>query len=194
MQLAIVVEGADALGTYASVPIAYRTVEVLDVDSPLDSNGLLPFGSRMLDAPIAKDYDALPGNHPLDWSSRFDLRSWGFVAAYIAGRRVGGAVIVPPGSGIDMLEGRAALALLWDIRVAPEVRNHGVGTALLAAGGSWAQARGARVLKVETQNTNLPACRFYAHCGFVLRAVRRGAYPELPNEVQLLWYKDLVDL
>jgi hypothetical protein len=48
--------------------------------------------------------------------------------------------------------------------------------------------RGARVLKVESQNTNVPACRFYAGRGFLLRAVRRGAYPELPHEIQLLWY------
>ena len=68
----------------------------------------------------------------------------------------------------------------------------GVGSALLAAGESWAQARSAHILKVETQNTNVPACRFYASRGFVLRDVRRGAYPELPTEVQLLWYKDLV--
>jgi hypothetical protein len=52
--------------------------------------------------------------------------------------------------------------------------------------------RGARVLKVESQNTNVPACRFYAGRGFLLRAVRRGAYPELPHEIQFLWYKDLV--
>ena len=94
-------------------------------------------------------------------------------------------------SDIEMLEGREELALLWDIRVAPAERNHGVGTALLDAGESWAGARGARVLKVETQNTNVPACRFYASHGFVLGAVGRGAYPELPNEVQFLWYKDL---
>ena len=38
-----------------------------------------------------------------------------------------------------------------------------------------------------------PACRFYAKQGCELAAIHRFAYPELPNEVQLLWYKDLKD-
>jgi len=43
---------------------------------------------------------------------------------------------------------------------------------------------------VETQNINVPACRFYARQAFVLGAVNRGAYPDLPHDVQLLWYKE----
>jgi ribosomal protein S18 acetylase RimI-like enzyme len=46
-------------------------------------------------------------------------------------------------------------------------------------------------LKVETQNNNVPACRFYARHGFQLRQAVWGAYPQLPSEVQLLWYKRL---
>lgn len=192
VQIEIVVEGSDALTTYASVPIAYQIVDVLDMDSPSDSDGVLPYTLRRLDAPIDKDYDAQPGNHPLDWPTRFDVRSWGFLAARSDGYRVGAAVVVARNPDIEMFEGRDDLALLWDIRVMPTARRHGVGTALLTACESWVRARSARVLKVETQNTNVPACRFYARHGFVLRAVRRGAYPELPNEDQLLWYKDLV--
>lgn len=192
VQIEIAVEGADALGQYASIPIAYRIVEVLDPDSPSDAEGLLPFRSRALDAPIVKDYDAQPSNHPLEWSQRFDVRGWGFLAARSDELRVGGAVIVVRSPDIELLEGRDELALLWDIRVMPAARHRSVGSALLAASESWARARGARVLKVETQHTNVPACRFYGKHGFVLGAVDRGAYPELSNEVQLLWYKDLV--
>lgn len=193
MHIEIAVEGPDALSAYASISIAYRVAEVLDPDSP-DSNGLLPFRSRTLHPPVLKDYDSLPGNHPLDWPARFDILNWGFVVARSGRARVGGAVMVAQPSDIAMLEGYDELALLWDIRVAPAVRHSGVGSALLAAGESWALARGARVLKVETQNTNVPACRFYARHGFVLCAVHRGAYPEQQNEIQLLWYKDLAGL
>jgi hypothetical protein len=56
---------------------------------------------------------------------------------------------------------------------------------------TWARARGCLHLKVETQNINMAACRFYEQEGCVLRTVQRGAYPELPEEVQLLWFKDL---
>jgi hypothetical protein len=46
-------------------------------------------------------------------------------------------------------------------------------------------------MKVETQNINVPACRFYAKQGFALGAAHHFVYPALPEEVQLLWYKDL---
>jgi ribosomal protein S18 acetylase RimI-like enzyme len=191
VQPEIAVEGADALAAYTSISIAYRVAEVLDPESPSDSNGPLPFRSRALEVPVVKDYDSLPGNHPLDWPARFDIRAWGFLIARNAGGHVGGAVMVAQPSELEMLEGREDLALLWDIRVARAVRHCGIGSALLAAGEAWARARGATVLKVETQNTNVPACRFYAGHGFVLGSVRRGAYPELPKEIQFLWYKDL---
>jgi hypothetical protein len=37
----------------------------------------------------------------------------------------------------------------------------------------------------------VPACRFYASRGCTFAAVHRFAYPEFPEEVQFLWYKDL---
>jgi len=48
-----------------------------------------------------------------------------------------------------------------------------------------------RQLKIETQNTNVQACRFYERQRCRLHAIHRAAYPELPEEIQLLWYKDL---
>jgi len=47
------------------------------------------------------------------------------------------------------------------------------------------------LLKVETQNANVGACRFYARHGFVLRAANRFAYPLFPAEIQLLWYREI---
>lgn len=66
-----------------------------------------------------------------------------------------------------------------------------MGAALFYAVECWAHARGCTQLKVETQNINLPACRFYQRQGCVLGAVNRFAYPALPGEVQPLWYKAL---
>jgi len=42
-----------------------------------------------------------------------------------------------------------------------------------------------QTLKVETQNINVPACRFYAKQGCVLRAVHPHAYSEFPDEAQV---------
>lgn len=117
--------------------------------------------------------------------------TWGLFSAFVAGVRVGGAAIAFRSQGVEMLEGRDDLAALWDIRVAPKMRGKGVGSALLRAAEKWASAQGATSMKVETQNINVPACRFYDRHGFVLGAANEGAYPDSPEETQLLWYKDL---
>jgi len=46
-------------------------------------------------------------------------------------------------------------------------------------------------MKAETQNINVPACRFYAKHGFTLGVVNRFAYQEFPDEVELVWYRKL---
>jgi hypothetical protein len=66
-----------------------------------------------------------------------------------------------------------------------------VGSALFQAAETWARTQGCLQLKVETQTINLPACRFYGRHGCVLKAAHPDAYPALPQEIQLLWYKDL---
>jgi streptothricin acetyltransferase len=54
---------------------------------------------------------------------------------------------------------------------------------------TWARLRHCSELKVETQNTNLAACRLYAQQGFRLVQANHDAYPELPGDVQLIWRK-----
>jgi GNAT superfamily N-acetyltransferase len=90
-----------------------------------------------------------------------------------------------------MLEGRRDIAAVWDIRVHPDRRGCGIGSMLFEAATEWAKKRECRILKVETQNINVPACRFYAARGCVLGSLDCFAYAELPHEVQLMWYKTL---
>lgn len=151
-------------------------------------------GMSLAARPVAayvKDYDAMPENHPTDWAARFDVSRWGILSAWVDGVRTGGAVVAWDTPGIDMLEGRRDLAMLWDIRVAPAARGRGIGGALFRAAERWVAGRGARWLKAETQNVNVAACRFYARQGCTLGAVNRFGYPELPGEVQLLWYREI---
>jgi ribosomal protein S18 acetylase RimI-like enzyme len=56
---------------------------------------------------------------------------------------------------------------------------------------AWARARGCEWLAIETQNVNASACHFYQKMGCTLGAIDRFAYPGLPGEVQLLWWKAL---
>jgi GNAT superfamily N-acetyltransferase len=180
-----------ALADYGAVPIAFRVHEVLDVvpdDGGLAGLRLVP---RRLDVSYVKDYDAIAGESPARWARRFDVARWGVLGAFVDGERVGGAVVAVDTPGVDMLEGRRDLAVLWDLRVAPAARGSGVGRALFTAAASWAAARDCRWLKIETQNVNVPACRFYARQGCTLGAIHRLAYPTLPEEAQLLWYLEL---
>ena len=142
-----------------------------------------------LDRLLTKDFDQ---DEPVsDWRRFGDVSHWGIFAAFIDGQRVGGAVVAHNSPGVDMLEGREDLAVLWDIRVHPSVRRSGVGRRLLDRAIRFARASGYSFLKIESQNTNPAACRFYAKNGFALGGVRRGVYAEYPDEVQLLWYLDL---
>jgi GNAT superfamily N-acetyltransferase len=92
---------------------------------------------------------------------------------------------------VFMLEERKDLAAVWDIRIQPDYRKRGIGSQLFQRAVSWAQARGCRHLTVETQNINVPACRFYTKQGCELRAIDRYAYPDYPDEVQLIWYMSI---
>lgn len=179
-----------ALADLAAVPIAFVVDRVLDVAAPDGGLGGLVLAERPLAAPYVKDYDR-DGEPLASLPDLFDLTGWGLIVARDGGRCVGGAVVVAGAPGVEMLEGRDDLAVLWDLRVAPGRRGAGVGAALFRAAEAWARARGCGWLKVETQNVNVDACRFYARRGCVLGAVHRFAYPTLPDETQLLWYKRL---
>ena len=188
MSLEIRQESATMLSEYEHIPIAFQVREVFDVTA--EPKGRVGLVARQLADSYVKDYDAL-GETPADWARRFDTSTWAFFAAFAEGQRIGGATVAFQSPDVAILEGRVDLAVLWDIRVAPSARRGGVGSALFAAATTWATHHGCRQLKVETQNINVPACRFYARQGCALVAAHWGVYPELPEEVQLLWYKAL---
>lgn len=174
---------------YARVPIAFEVRGVLEIEV-LDGGGGLLMAERAVASPWVKDYDA-GEERPQRWARRFDVRNWRVFEARSGGQLVGGAVVAWDTPGVNMLEGRRDLAVLWDIRVAPGARGHGVGAALFRAAEAWARERGCRWMKIETQNINVPACRFYTRMGCELGAIDRFAYPGLPGEARLLWYLDL---
>ena len=191
MTLVLARESMAVIPEYAQVPITFTVDRVVDVTNRTDGSGRFELSERRLQVPYEKDYDAIAGEGPLQWARRFDLSPWALFTARFANRIAGGATIAFDTPGLTLLEGRRDLAILWDIRVAPDVRRQGVGSALFHKVEAWARLHGCRQLKIETQNTNVQACRFYERQGCQLRAINRAAYPELPDEIQLLWYKDL---
>ena len=138
-----------------------------------------------------KDYDAFPNNHPGNLEQQFDLTNWGLLYALVNGQKVGAALIAFQTSNVDMLENRQDLAVLWDIRIDKNFRGKGIGSSLFNAVKVWAAAHNCTELKIETQNTNASAVKFYLKQGCELRYVNKEAYPDLPDEYQLLFYKNL---
>jgi GNAT superfamily N-acetyltransferase len=179
---------SELLIEYSTIPIAFEVTSVLSAQRV--ANGPFVLAERRLDSPYLKDYDVV-GDRPQDWVGRFDTSRWGLFVARSDIQAVGGATIALGTSDLDMLEGRTDLAVVWDIRITPARRRRGVGLALFQAAEAWAIARGCRELKVETQNINVAACRFYAAMGCQLRVIRQSAYPQCPDEDQYLWYKPL---
>jgi GNAT superfamily N-acetyltransferase len=191
MDIEVLEDSKTTLAEYATIPISFQVNSVLDVLDRSAGQPELLLIERNLEVPYIKDYNTIAGEHPTQWPARFDLSNWKFLAAHVAGQRIGGAAVAFNTTGLEMLNGRSDIAALWDIRVAPDARGQGIGSALFNSAESWARARGCRELIVETQNINVPACRFYQRQGCVLVAVNRPAYPAYPNEIQLIWQKTL---
>ena len=181
-------EAMAALGEYAQVSIAFA-VESRYVAVPIGgADGGWRLIEERVDPPWIKDYDG--GEPPNRWL-RWDTTNWRILSAFAGDERVGGAIVVHDSPELEFLEGCEDLAALWDLRVAPEWRRRGVGTMLFEHVVRNAKRAGCVELKIETQDVNVPACRFYAGKGAQLRAIHHGMYPECPDEIQFLWYLDL---
>jgi ribosomal protein S18 acetylase RimI-like enzyme len=177
------------LAEYGQISIAFSVNSVYDLIRRDCDLGDMTMSERRLETPYVKDYDSIPGNSPADWAIKFDISNWGLLSANIDSKPVGAAAIAYKSPGLVMLEGEADQAVLWDIRISPEWRGKGIGSMLLAASEKWAKARGCLKLIIETQNNNVAACKFYAKCGYILGEIRPNAYPEFPDEIQLIWQK-----
>jgi len=188
--LHIVQESVGVLPDYARIPISFEVHSAFDVQPIGQGLGGFRLVERAVEPPWIKDYDACDGG-PMRWPQRFNVSNWGFLSAFIGTERVGGCAIAYRTENLFVLEERKDLAVLWDIRVAPEHRGKGIGRYLFDGAVEWARSKKCPWLKVETQNINVPACRFYVRQGCSLGIIHRFAYADFPDEVELVWYKEL---
>jgi len=160
-----------------------------------DNRGL--GGFTFIDTPVepyVKDFCIGDDESITRWEKRWDISNWAFFMAFDGERPVGGATAASRTKEINMLSGRNDLAVLWDIRIDDAYQHQGIGQALFDRVVKWSREQGLVQMKIECQNNNIPAIKFYHKQGAVLSAIDEYAYynePEYRHEAQLIWYLDL---
>ena len=177
----------EQLGEYGSISFYYKTNKKYQLKKV--NNGLGGINLELIDViEFYKDF----GSNVDHWKEMFDLSNWKFFAAYNEhNEMIAGCTVATKTNNCNMLENRDDLAVLWDIRVLDEYKHKGIGQKLFDLAKNYVQESGFKQLKVECQNTNPAAVNFYHKQGMKLCAINEYAYPEYPNEIQLLWYLDL---
>jgi GNAT superfamily N-acetyltransferase len=184
----------DQIQLYAEIPAAFKVESIYQAELINGGIGGIKLKEVKLRKPYIKDYDAYEDGGPARWLRRFDVSNWGFFLARDEDKIAGGATIAYNSPGVHMLAGRTDLAVLWDIRVYPDYRKKGIGAQIFNQAADWARQRKCNQLKIETQNVNVPACKFYKKLGCYLGEINRYAYanyPEVADEIMLIWYYDL---
>ena len=178
-------------GAYDKIPML---VDVKSILVPEKIEGGL--GGIMLKEFPVKEYVKDLGKEEIisELENRFDISNWAFWMAFDGTKPVGAAAAACRTEGVYMLDGRDDMSVLWDIRVDDEYKNMGIGSKLFDLAVHWSKNQGLRQMKIECQNNNVKACRFYQSKGAVLGKIDEYAYydhEECRNEVQLIWYLDL---
>ena len=95
-----------------------------------------------------------------------------------------------PAGQIKMVPWWNKFAYIEELAVDTEFRGQGVGQALMKRASAWAKAQGFPGIMLETQDNNVPACKLYAKCGFVLGGFDRYTFHNFlqVGEIALYWY------
>jgi ribosomal protein S18 acetylase RimI-like enzyme len=133
------------------------------------------------------------------FSEKFDIKNWVFFMAFDDEKPIGAVTIVSRTEGIHMLDGRDDMTVLWDIRVADTYKHQGIGQKLFDLAAEWSRNNRFKQMKIECQNNNVPACKFYQKQGAILRKIDEYAYIDDDDskdadskfEIQFIWYLDL---
>lgn len=177
----------DQLEEYGNIPFYYDTTEKYELEKV--NNGIGGITIKLVKcARFHKDF----GTRTSRWIELFNLENWKFFVAYNEDNEmIAGCTVATKTDNCIMLEKRNDLAVLWDIRVSDKYKHKGIGQKLFNMAKKYAIDNGFNQLKVECQNTNPAAVKFYHKQGMVLHSINEYAYPDCPDEVQLLWYLDL---
>ena len=181
----------DYFEQYDTIPMLVPVRSILALKKI--ENGL---GGILLEETPVKEYIKDLGAYAkaAEYADEFDITNWGFFMSFDGEKPIGAATIVAKPKDPRLVDGRDDLCLLWDLRVDDRYKQQGVGTSLLNMAVEWSRAKGYQQMKIECQNNNVQACKFYQKHGAVLGKIDEYAYyteAAIKHEVQLVWYLDL---
>lgn len=178
---------------YDLIPMRFRVSSYYRIDKTNRGLGGFTLVETSVE-PYLKDFCTGDDESVSRWEKCWDISKWAFFMAFDEDRPVGGATVASRTKEINMLSGRDDLAVLWDLRVDDEYKHKGIGQSLFDMATKWSREQGLVQMKIECQNNNVPACKFYHKQGAVLSAINEYAYynePEYRHEVQFIWFIDL---
>ena len=181
----------DMLSEYDKIDMTVNVDKIYSLEKQNRGLGGMLFKEKAIE-PYINDFSVYEKISELP--ERFDISNWAFFMAFDDDKPVGAAVAASKTNEVNMLDGRNDMAVLWDIRVTEHYKHRGIGQLLFDAVCAWSRKNGLAELKIECQNINVPACRFYHKQGAVLRKIDEYAYHDderCKDEVQLIWYLDL---
>lgn len=119
---------------------------------------------------------------PLDYPSFIDNPDKTIFFAYADGKLAGQIILWVNWNKFAYIE---------DITVDVHFRRQGIGKLLMSRAVEWAKGKNLPGLMLETQDINVPACRFYERRGFVLGGFDHFLYKAMlpgSDEIALYWY------
>jgi streptothricin acetyltransferase len=145
---------------------------------PYIEDGIFRYKQEEMENSYTKSY----ANDELDYSTYIDNPEKIVYLAYAENS---------PAGQIILRRNWNKYAYIEDIRVGSRFRRAGIGTRLMEAASNWAKKGHMPGVMLETQDTNVPACKFYESCGFKLGGVDVYLYigitPRI-DEIALYWY------
>lgn len=176
---------------YDSIPMIVHVKSIFTLEKIQNGLGGILFKEVPVEE-YQKDYRVY--QKATEYAKKFDITNWAFFMAFDRNIPIGAATIVSKTATVNMLDGRDDLSVLWDLRVDDKYKGQGIGTKLFTMATEWSKANDLTQMKIECQNINVTACKFYHSRGATLGKIDEYAYygdSDLENEVELIWYLDL---
>lgn len=175
----------DAAVAFDGSYIAFQRLRLELRDGALHCD-LESFDTERIEEPYRKNYgDDADAEGLRDYLQRARGNTAPDAAAFVV--RVDGRVA----GRLMMSRSWNGYAYIDDIAIDRNVRRRGAGSALMRQALAWAREHGYPGIMLETQDTNVVACRMYLRHGFVLGGCDRFHYanePDLAQETALFWY------